>query len=198
MADEYDFSDFGSDDDLNSYDYPIEGIYHLMAENVDDSRERVNGVQVDCQILAGTTKSQQGKKFRETFWDPSPESKDGGRFAKKRVAKFARATGLLSSDNLGKRASVDWKAAEGRQFVAKLVNYERKNDDGRVYKGAQIDGISIYAVNAPEVAEVPKDQGALALIPGLEVPASNVGVKSSNEVATETSPKQSGSEWDNL
>lgn len=176
MPDEVDFSDFGSEEDLEGYDHPVDGIYHVVVNGADDSREKVTGVRVDLQVLAGTAKGQVGKKAQETFWDPSPEHKDNGRFATKRIAKFAIAAGLITPEQLGKPGvAINWEQAVGRQLVVKLVGYERKDKEtGKTYRGANIDGLEMYTVRHPSVAQVPKDAEALALVPEAAAPAASV------------------------
>lgn len=162
-AETYDFSDFGSPEDLQGYDTPAEGQYHVVVNDVDQSREKVNAVKVECSILAGTVPKQEGKTWWETFWDPNPDNKDGGKFARKRIASFALATGLMTPRQLGQAVAIDWEQAKGRQFVCK-VGIRESSKDGRTYRNAEIERTEMHAVNDPKVSEVPKNGTALAML----------------------------------
>lgn len=195
MNESYDFSDIPSEDDLHGYDYPKEGTYHVAVNSADDSREKVDGIKVALGVLAGTVEGQRGKPVTETFWDPNPEHKDGGKFALKRIGKFLLATGVMTQKQLGKPdVKIDWQATVGRQLVVGVINYERKDEEsGKVYRGANIDGLHIYRVNAAEVAEVPKDQAALALLgqAATQAPASAAPTPTpSRQVSPDLPPEQ--------
>lgn len=163
MTSEMDFTEFGSEEDLRGFDYPAPGTYHLAVTGVDETPKNVDGLKFTLEVLNGTVEGQASKSFAETFFFPSPESKDGGKFAKKRLAKFALAVGIINPTALGSRVQIDWQEASGRQLVAKVENYMRKGNDGREYKGAQISGLDMWRIDAPEVEAVPKDQEALAM-----------------------------------
>ena len=159
-----DFSDFPSEDVLKGYGYPSPGQYHLVVQNVDDTRDRVGGIQVTFQVLTGNVANQQGKTFRDTFFDPDPSHKDGGKFARKRMAAFLLVAGVIAREQLGTRVQIDWQQAVGRQLVAKVTEYKREGGNGKTYTGAQIDGLRMHQVTDPAVAEVPMDDEALQLM----------------------------------
>jgi len=160
-----DLDGINSEEDLRAYDYPKEAWYHLMVSSVDLSREKLNAMKVEFQVLAGERPTEVGKTFTENFWDPDPSANDGGKFGRKRRAAFALACGLLTPDELSSGSKqVVWAQARGRQVVAKVNNYSRKTDSGKTYEGAQIDGLKIYRLDAPEAVSVPKNMDALALL----------------------------------
>lgn len=175
MTNELDFSEFGSEEDLRGFDYPAAGTYHLAITGVDDAPVGVDAIKVTFEILAGTVDNQAGKSFTETFWMPSESSKDGGKFAKKRLARFGIASGVIDPAALGRRVQIDWQDACGRQIVAKLNNYARDGKDGKHYKGAEINGLDIWSVAAPEVDAIPKDTEALAMAAPTAVAAGKPG-----------------------
>jgi hypothetical protein len=159
MSEELDFSSVTSEDDLSGYDSIPNGQYHLVCNAADDSRERRDGIWIEWQVRAGNVKKQQGKTFRETFYDGSPDHKDGGEFCENRKKRLALAAGLAGPAVFGKRASVEWSDLVGRQIVAAVVNNETE-------KGtfSQTDGLKLFSPTDPKVSEVPKDEEALALI----------------------------------
>jgi len=160
-----DLDGINSEEDLRAYDYPKEAWYHLMVSSIDLSRGKVNAMKVEFQVLAGERPTEVGKTFTENFWDPDSSSNDGGKFAKKRRAALALACGLLTSQELsGGSKQIIWAQARGRQVVAKVNNYSRKTDGGKTYEGAQIDGLKVYRLDAPEAVSVPKNTDALALL----------------------------------
>src|SRR5574343_354963 len=170
MSMEMDFSDYGSEEEMDSGGYPKSGQYHAAVLDVDDDPEGIEAIKVEFEVLAGTVPHQDGKQFTETFWRPNANHKDGGKFAAKKIYRFLKAVGLADEKALGRKVSIDWQAAKGMQLVVAVEEYERKGADKkgnqRTYKGAQIEGLNIYPVDDPEVAAVPKDETALAMLPG--------------------------------
>lgn len=194
---ELDASDITSPDDLKGYDYPAAGIYHCVVNKVDAGKEKVGGIKFEGQILAGTVANQQGKTWWETMWDPSPDHKDGGKFMRKRKVAFALAVGLITPAQLGKPVSINWDLAVGRQFVAKLDNYERISEkDKKTYKGAEVEGLNFWPVNHADVAAVPKDQVALGLLgQQAAAPQQQGQVQQPAQVAAS---QQGGADWKNF
>lgn len=163
MNDVVDLSDFETEDDLAGYEYPADGQYHLVVSAVDDTRDKVDAVKVTFYVLAGTTAGQAGKDFEEAFWDPSPDNKDGGKFARKRRAKVLLASGVITPQNLGQALEVDWKALLNKQIKAAVATYERKGKDGKTYRGAQLEALDMWGPLDPAAQHIPQDEEALIM-----------------------------------
>jgi len=189
MSDRLDMSGIGSADELKGYDYPAAGQYHCAVMSCDESRDKVDALRFEISILTGTTAGQDGKTWRETFWDPNPDHKDGGKFAVKRLTAFALATKLVTKDQLGSSIEIDWANAVGRQLVCKVVEYERDGDEGKVYKGAEVEGLKFWPIDDPDVAAVPKDPKAAAFLAEGQ-PATNV------PQSADTTPAPADGKWD--
>ena len=198
MSDSLDMTGIGSADELKGYDYPKAGQYHCSIASFDDSREKVDALRFEIGILAGTVEGQDGKTWKETFWDPNPSHRDGGKFAVKRLASFALATGLITKEQLGSNVEIDWSQIVGRQLVCTIVEYTRDGDEGKVYKGAEVGGLKFFSIDDPEVAMVPKDAKAAALLGG-EVPGarptSGNGTPAPAPAPAPVPPKKGGSDW---
>ena len=100
FSDTLDLEGIDSEDDLRGYDYPKEGNYHLVVSSIDDSREKVNAIKPEFQVLAGDHPTEVGKAFVDTFWDPDISLKDDPGSAwkyraavKQRAASGASQTG---------------------------------------------------------------------------------------------------------
>lgn len=167
MSTDLDLSDIADEQDLQGFDYPKAGQYHVAIEVVDESREKSDAMRVLFHVLAGTVPNQAGKSFFERFGDPNESHKDGGKFARKRLAKLGLATGLIRPESLGQKVAVNWQDLVGRQCVVAVKEYSREgtNSSGekQAYSGAEVDGLHLYGVRDAAVKDVPKDAEMLAL-----------------------------------
>lgn len=151
-----DFGGINSKKDLEGYELPPAGTYHVIVAKVDDSCEKIDGIKVTMQCLSGTNADGIDKVFTDTLFFPKPEAKDGGKFAVKRLARLLLASGAITEAQLGGELDVDWQWLDGRQFVAKVGNRTYKDRSGNERVSAEIDGMGMWRLDDPEVASVPK------------------------------------------
>src|SRR5690606_17808564 len=105
--------------------------------DVDDSRQKGDAIYVGFTVLSGTVPGQINKQFTERFADPSPSQKDGGKFCRKRQGKLLLATGVLTAEKMrGPTVTIDWQDCLWKQIKGAVKNYERKSDEGKVFRGA--------------------------------------------------------------
>lgn len=159
-AEEFDLSEFESEEDLAGFSHPDSGQYMLYIGGIDNTREKADALKVDFEVLSGTTEKQEGKKFTETFWWPSKDHKDGGEFARKKLARLGLAAKIIPKEALGQRPRVNWDDLVGRSIIGKVSTYKdrpSKKDKTKLYSGAEINGLEIYAVDDPDMNHVPKD-----------------------------------------
>jgi hypothetical protein len=157
-----DLTEYKTTDDLAAADYPLPGGYHLVVNKFEDGPNGLDAMKVEFIVLAGTAEHQINKRFEETLFYPSPDSRDGGKFARKKLARLALATGLITVGQLGQQVSINWEDIIYRQLKANVRPYERKKD-GKTYKGAEIDGLDIFGPLDEEVAHIPVDAAALQM-----------------------------------
>lgn len=167
MSSTWDTQGYDSEKDLEGRQYPKEGQYHLAIQDVDHKSEKAvkaKGLRIQFEVLNGTVPGQVGMGFQQTFKWPDGSHKDGGEFCKKYITKLLIATGYMHPSQLGKRMDIEWTDLVGRQLVCKIKAYKREND-GKVYEGVEIDGLHFWHVNHEDAASVPKDKDALELRP---------------------------------
>lgn len=144
------------------------GTYHFVVLAVDErptskAGAPLDGFKVHCCALDGTVPGQQKKELELMFFAPKMSDKNNGEFAKRKIARFAAACGILPTAAPGQRVTVDLQQAVGRQFVAEVE--QGKDQAGNATKFLQLAWANIWHVDDPAVAQVPKDQAALALLP---------------------------------
>lgn len=152
-------------DDFSSGTFLKEpGWYHLCVTEMDETPINRQGQLIDnaafrvhFEALAGTVGGQEGKAGELTFFHPRPTSKDGGKFARKKIDRFLLAVGLIDENVKGKAVDIDVQQAVGRHFVAKL----EANEHGYL----ELAFTEVYHPDDPAVAHQPKDAAAMA-IPG--------------------------------
>lgn len=145
------------------------GTYHFGILAVDEqpvskAGQPLNGFRVSCSVLDGTVQGQAKREIDLLFFAPKPTDKNGGEFAKRKIARFALATGILSDPKPGQRVTLDLQEAAGRQFIAE-VEHQKDQASGQPTKFLQLAWANIWHVDDPEVRDVPKSAQALALLP---------------------------------
>lgn len=170
----------GNYDEMEPSEYtPIPpGNYHLAVSAVNPhpmkkSGEAVNGLELTFEVEAGTVEGQAKKTFRETFYWPSPANKDGGAFLAKRLGRLATVLKVAAPGQ--KFGQVAWAEMAARHFVATLLNESYKGDNGKEFVSTKIDGLKMWHVASPHVANVPKDAEVLELAPMGEDPFTSQG-----------------------
>lgn len=160
----FDASGFSSVDDLQGFSTPEAGQYHLVVAEVDESRKNgTNAIVVSFGILAGTTKGQENRQFREFFNDPHHSHKDGGAFNQKRRLKLLLAAGVITEDMLGKQFNVDWQMLKDRQLKARVIveETEKKDDPTIKRKYAKIDGLNMWGPLDEDAKHIPHDAACI-------------------------------------
>lgn len=184
MADAWDTTGYESKDDLDGYQYPKEGVYHLAIQEADHESERAKnakGLRITFEVLSGTMPGQEGLTFTQTYKWPSSDHKDKGEFARKMITRIMLTTGYIHESQLGGKIPTEWADLAGRQLVAKIKNYKRTAENGprkgETFEGTEIDGMHFWHVNDEDAASVPKDAEALELRPADAEPVGGSGGK---------------------
>jgi len=141
---------------MDGFDRPAEGAYHFEVNAIEEDDPKSGCMYVDCEVLAGTTKNQEGKVHREYF------SKTPKAFS--RIAQFAVAVGLTTQDELkaakesGQSPNIDMYLAVGRQFCGQLV--------GEEYEGKTRNKLNfnIWSTQSDKAKGIPLNKGKLAEI----------------------------------
>lgn len=167
--------DVRGEEDLNGWENPLPGRYHVKVEEVDDTFRDADSLVVVFDILAGTTPGQEGKQFKEFI---GVQGK-----AAKRSLRFARAIDLIQSADLGKPARIDFKRAEGRQLVVDVEPHKYTNRKGKDVDTVRVEFMGFHSVFSQAVESVPKDKDALKLV---KRPAGAVDGRSSSSGKSET------------
>ena len=185
---ELDMTDVHGEEDLQGTPAgPADGVYHLYVESVDERREKVDALKVKFGVLTGTVAGQQGKSFVEDFFDPKPSHKDGGQFARKKLIRLAKALGLITPADFGKRVTINWQDAVYRLCVAAVETYEREAN-GKKYMGSRVanGGMDLWGPRDDEAAGVPLDEEALKAAAEVQVnaaPRAQAAVPATNAAA---------------
>lgn len=160
-----DASQYKSENDIQGKPRPVPGVYHVAVSSTDDSRAKVKGTKIELEVLGGTVPGQEGKVIEQILW-----LDDNGNETEKHV-RFCMAIGLIQP---GATRDFDFDAeAPGRQCVVRVEEVEGKKDGkatGKKYLQIANYGLDVWSVNNPEVANVPKNPKALALLNGGQAP----------------------------
>lgn len=153
------------------------GKYHMVVTDVnypaiDNSGALMeNGLfNVTMSVLAGTVPGTKDKTIRLTFFKPNLSSKDGGKFARKKVDRFLLAVGLVSPGEEGHRKSLDINQAAFRQLLIELERKEMTYKDRKTGKEEKKDVTdikfsNIFHVDDPDASDYPRDMESINLIP---------------------------------
>lgn len=139
-------SNVKNEDDVQGFDRPLPGRYHVAITDVDESLEKFDKVIVDFEILAGTTPGQEGK--RQTEFYACTEK------AAPRLLRLALITGVIEG---GQNKDVAFSPAIGQELVIELETQKSKTD-GKEY--TNVSFLGMWSCNNPEVADVKKAAAA--------------------------------------
>jgi hypothetical protein len=168
------------------------GDYHMLITKVDYPALKHDGsmnnealFDVHCSVLAGSTPNQENKTIKLTFYPPNLQSKDNGKFARKKVDRFLIAVGLMEPSDVGKELDINIEEADMRQFCVRLEKQSREVEDRKTKKKEMKEFVTIrfadiFHVDDPDAAVIPKDNAALNVIPSLQ---RRVGMKSLSATA---------------
>lgn len=153
------------------------GTFHVSVLHLEDDIQK-SAVVVQFQIWEGTDKSQNKRTHRQYFNNPQMSHGDGGAFAASVQVRLAMILGVPAIFNgeetpwdkvpPGADIEIAWVDQDGIargmgcQLVIKLALKPKSkgSDEMRL----QIDGRSMWAVDDPDVADIPKSIPALRLI----------------------------------
>lgn len=151
-----------------------EGTYHIVVTEIEDRPQDDRGRQQDYLlltgvILAGTVGTQEERLVSLRFFPPNLNSRDQGKFAKKKLTRLFEALSFTGPETRGKTVSMELDDAIGRQIV---VGIERQTYEVRHGKRAgqtaehfDLAFASIFHIDDPAVKDIPKHEPALAFIP---------------------------------
>lgn len=141
------------------------GFYHFLVDEVRDGEGpkggAIDGFGVQLSVLAGDHK---GEKIDLTFWKPKMSASEKSQnMDRRKNTAFAIATNLFNPNELGKKVEIDLQAAGGQQIIAEVA--KQTNADGEESdKFLQLHYASVYHVDDPEVAKLPKNADMLAFL----------------------------------
>jgi hypothetical protein len=144
-----DLGSFTKDSDLEGTRVPP-GKYHVQVLDVrQDGEGRTPCLAFKLAVLAG---EHQGLTFQERLYF---SDKDG---AKRRVALFARRLGLVRPEDLGKKVTIDWQRAVGRDFVAEVVEETYEKRDGSKGTSSKLAFNGLFDCSDERVKDVARGQ----------------------------------------
>lgn len=156
-----DLTDIHDTSELEGYEHPGPGVYHVTITGAVDRPEIKKGskageisdsVVVEFECLAGTNADGIGKSFSHYFAHPSPHHKDGGKMATKQLARLLIASGAITAAQLGTAIDPEWETwLPGRHLI---IEVEENEYQGR--KSARVKSMKMWRLDDPAVASVPK------------------------------------------
>lgn len=143
------------------------GYYHFSVLNLTvqrDSDKRMTGVRLSLIVLGGSDPTQIGTKLEHFLNFKKKGGEDVSDNMKKQNARFVRAAGLATAEEILQGKKPNWNRAIGAQFFGKVAV-----NDGR----AQIDYGQVWAIGDESALEIPANFDALAEA-GIDIPAGQV------------------------
>jgi hypothetical protein len=146
---EIDLTGFSTDTDLEGARVPP-GRYHVQVLDVrPDDEARTPCLVFKLVVLTG---EHRGLTLPERLYF---SDKDG---AKRRVSLFARRLGLVRPEDLGKRLSIDWRHAVGRDFIGEVIEESYEKRDGSTGTVSKLAFGGLYSCDDERVKDVPRGQ----------------------------------------
>lgn len=149
------------------------GTYHVVITQVKSGEGpkggAIDGFTFDVDVLAGTSENCQGKVHSEVIFLPDmSKSEESQERSKQKIAAFGIAANLQTPEDLfANGINYDESEAIEEQMLIKFRFQQKKNDETGEWedtKFLQISFADIFHVDDPEVASIPKNEEALALI----------------------------------
>lgn len=137
-------------------DSPTKGKYHFCVVNCTESDPKASDkLVVDFEVLAGTVDGMEGRVHREFF---ATSEKAMGRILRLACAlKMTTQEEIKRKQELGEDLDLDFEAdAEGRQCCGEIIDDEYQ---GKTRQKLAFNGI--WAVDAPDAKDIPKNKGLL-------------------------------------
>ena len=129
------------------------------------------GLEVDFQILNGTTPGQTGKDTR-LFLSYVGENDAKTKACLNRLTRLAMCVGVIRP---GQCIEPNWDEAVGRELVIEVEAREYEQD-GQKKQSSQVSFLGFWSLGNPDVADVPKDDDS----EGMKALRKNGGPKNGN------------------
>jgi hypothetical protein len=149
----------------------LPGFYHLIVTQVDDPVTKKDGslwtgkaFRVHFEVLGGNVAGQDKKTVNVAYNEPLPSHSDGGEFCGRLIDRFALAVGLIGPADKQKPYVVDAPIV-GRQVIANLECSTDRDGNATGFMDIAGRGLEIYHIDDPTVSAIPKNAGAMKLIP---------------------------------
>ena len=141
------------------------GTYHCLviksADGASTKGNQMDGVSALLEVVAGTTKGQEERKFHLSLFDPDLSKSDAAQeWSVKKQTAFAIAINQLDPSKLGEEVSIEFGAGEGQQLFITLAE---NTYDGKT--NLELSFANIYHVDDPRASGFPKNEAALKLLP---------------------------------
>lgn len=151
--------DVGSVDDIKGQQRPAVGKYHMSINHWDETFQEKDAVIVEFGVLDGNVPGQFGRTIQEKFFISEK--------AVPRLVRMCLAAGLILP---GQELDSDLTSvATSKQLIVEIVPHSYENKEGKKVDTVQCAYMGFWPVDHAEVADVPKNQHALAMI-GRNIP----------------------------
>lgn len=160
-------TEYKSLDEVGSKNSPIEGGYHAVINEWDQTMREKSQVVVGFQILAGTTPKQEGKVQKLYIAMTTNKGKDNMSNFEAGIRRVLVAAGVIS---LNAPIQGDYTSVVvGRQVKLVIEKDEYEDERGQKKTSYRIAdwGSAIYPLNDPAVVHIPTHPGAL-MLPGAQ------------------------------
>ena len=150
------------------------GMYHFLVDEVKEglsSKDKpMSGTTLMLTCLAGTVDGCEDQKANIVLWDPKEDGSEGDKICNRALTNYFLAANLLKPDQLGgTEVELDEQATVQAQVIMKLAYKQKRDDNGNWVdapkEGVQLSYADIFHVDDPAVAEIPKHEDAIGLIP---------------------------------
>lgn len=139
-----------------------EGWFHLCVTDATDTVTKADGslvagamFQVSCTVCEGTAPACRDKLTDLTFFHPKPDKPE---FGMKKIDRALIALNVLKPEEKSKELSFEPSDLIGQQFIAHL----ELDQNGKYLQLAFAD---IFHVDDAEVAQFPRDEQMLSILP---------------------------------
>lgn len=151
------------------------GTYHARIISVDETpttkdKMPIEGFRIMFGVLGGqcadgtAITTEVGKQFELTFSDPNPAKKESAQeWAVKKQTAFFLAAGLMNESQLGGDVEIELSNATNRQVIIQVEMSEPDQPGGKSFPN--LAWANIYHIDDPRQARVPRDAGAVKLLP---------------------------------
>ncbi len=165
-----DFEDGVSVADMREPEFLKPGTYHVIITNVEpltsENQMDPYGFAIKMQVADGTVAGQTGKSLQARFNYPLASHKDGGKFCGRMLRVLFVATGLVKPNATG-RLNAEPGQLMDMQFVVATKARKYKDNEGNERETIEVDGLKMFHIDEPDVANVPKNKQLVDACVGL-------------------------------